>query len=229
MPTLSTVIEAALDLVLPLSCAGCGRDGGVLCDSCRTGLPRLTAPYCARCADPGHPLCAACEARPPAYGAITAPFLMEGVVRDLVYSLKYRNLRASAPELGRLMTRHLESNPLPHDVIVPVPLHRSRERRRGYNQSELLAKQVSSGTGLSLDSGSLKRTRDTPPQIDMQSNDERIENVEAAFEASSELDGRRVLLVDDVVTTGSTMSACATALRAAGASSVWGLALARQA
>lgn len=229
MPTLSTVIEAALDLVLPLSCAGCGRDGGVLCDSCRAGLPRLTAPYCARCADPGHPLCAACEARPPAYGAITAPFLMEGVVRDLVYSLKYRNLRASAPELGRLMTRHLESNPLPHDVIVPVPLHRSRERRRGYNQSELLAKQVSSGTGLSLDSGSLKRTRDTPPQIDMQSNDERIENVEAAFEASSELDGRRVLLVDDVVTTGSTMSACATALRAAGASSVWGLALARQA
>ena len=152
---------------------------------------------------------------------------MEGVVREMVYGLKYRNLRASAPELGRLVATHLRSDPIPADVLVPVPLHVRRERERGYNQSDLLAREVSKHTNVPVATGVLRRTRDTPPQVSMSSPEQRRQNIEGAFQSTSELRGQRVLLIDDVVTTGATMSACAGPLKEAGASSVWGLVLAR--
>ena len=155
--------------------------------------------------------------------------MMEGAVRDMVYNLKYRNLRASAPRLGGLMVAYLESHPIPADVLVPVPLHKRREKARGYNQSALLAREVGRGANVPVAPGVLRRTRDTPPQLSMTSPEERLRNMQGAFEATGDIRRKRVLLVDDVVTTGTTMSACAKPLRDAGAASVWGLALARQA
>ena len=159
---------------------------------------------------------------------IRAPYLMENGARDMVYSLKYRNLRALAPELGRLLAEYLESTPIASDVLMPVPLHPRRERERGYNQSVHLARELGRRTGLAIDTQTLRRTRNTPPQVSINGHEERRSNTDSAFECISSVDGSRVLLLDDVVTTGSTMAACARALKDAGARSVWGLALARQ-
>ena len=226
----SRAIDAALNLLLPPKCAVCNREGRFLHDSCRADLARLESPYCSLCANPGtSPLCRLCADTPPDYDRIDTPYLMEGAVSEMVYGLKYRNIRALAPELGRLMAAHLDLGATPADVLVPVPLHRSRERERGYNQSELLAREVSRQTGIDFLFRALSRTRDTPPQVSITGHEERKRNLEGAFASTGDLRGLRVLLVDDVVTTGSTMSACASVLKAGGATRVWGLALARQA
>lgn len=153
---------------------------------------------------------------------------MDGAVEQLVYSLKYRNLRAAAPDMGRLLAEYLASNPMPADVLMPVPLHGRRERERGYNQAALLARELSKHTGVPMETRVLRRTRNTPPQVSMKSQEDRRRNMDGAFGCAGNAAGLSVLLIDDVVTTGSTMSACAKALKSAGALSVWGLALARQ-
>jgi ComF family protein len=110
---------------------------------------------------------------------------------------------------------------------VPVPLHLSRERERGYNQSALLAKELSRLTGIPLATDLLRRTIDTAPQVTMDDYEQRRSNIAGAFECIGDPSGLNVLLVDDVITTGSTMSACAAPLKSQGAARVWGLALAR--
>jgi len=226
----SRLRSSALDLLFPLSCVVCGRDGSYLCPACETELPRLEEPYCQRCADPNEEgVCDWCGAQPPAFDGVRAPYLMEGAVRDMVHSFKYQNLRAAAPELGQLLSAYLDSNPIRADVLVPVPLHPRRERERGYNQAELLARELSKRTGLPLASRAIRRLRNTPPQVSLSGYDARARAMRDAFECQPDVGRQRVLLVDDVVTSGSTMSVCATALKSAGARSVWGLALARQA
>ncbi|MDA1347680.1 MAG: ComF family protein [Chloroflexi bacterium] len=226
---LSRVAGGALDLVLPISCAVCHTEGHYLCPDCESELPRLERPYCTRCADRGKELlCDWCARSRPEVDGIRAPYLFEGVVREMVHDLKYRNIRAAAPDLARLLADFLNTNRVPGDVLVPVPLHRSAERRRGYNQSQLLARELAKLTRLPLVGHALRRTRYTEPQVSMDSLDQRRTNIDGAFECFDDISGRTVLLIDDVVTTGSTMSACAEALKASGAASVWGLALARQ-
>ena len=219
----------AVDLVLPPSCAACGRGGAFLCEPCESSLSRLERPYCVRCAHPGADrLCEACASSPPAFDGIRAVCLFEGAARQLVHSLKYANFRAVAPDMARLLADLLGPRPGPGEVIVPVPLHPRRERTRGYNQSELLARTVGKRTGLPVRPGIVRRVRNTPPQVSIENYEERRSNIEGSFECPNGLSGESVLLMDDVVTTGSTMSACAAALKAAGARSVWGLAFARQ-
>ncbi len=226
---MSRVAGSVVDLLLPMRCVVCEREGRYLCDGCEPSLPRLKSPYCRVCAAPkASPLCHWCAATPPAIDGIRAPYLMEGAVRRMVHELKYRNLRAAASTLGRLMARYLESRPMDVDALVTVPLHGRRERQRGYNQSEILARALAKHTGVPLRPHVLRRTRNTAPQVFLNSDDDRRRNVVGAFECTNDMGGGRVLLVDDVVTTGSTMSACAAALKDAGVSHVWGLALARQ-
>ena len=117
---------------------------------------------------------------------------------------------------------------MPGDVLVPVPLHPKKLRERGYNQAELLAREIGKGTGLPVDTGLLSRTRHTLPQARSGGPTRRRDNMAGAFDCGSDVSGRSFILVDDVCTTGSTLNACGEALLAAGASSVWGLALARE-
>jgi ComF family protein len=225
-------LTPALALLFPLQCVGCRRWGQIICPTCRAGLSRLHAPFCPICAQPGVPAsstCRACAASPLMVDGIQAPFLMQGATREAIYALKYRGLRAAATELGALLARHLAEHPVPGDVLAPVPLHSRRMRQRGYNQAALLAREVSRYTGLTYAEGLLARRRDTPPQVQTASRDQRRANVADSFVATGDVRGLAVVLVDDVTTTGSTFSAAAAALKSAGASSVWGLALAKEA
>ena len=150
--------------------------------------------------------------------------------RDLVHALKYSYHSTLASPMGELMARYLEGTPLIADVLVPVPLHPRRQRTRGYNQSLLLAREMSLRSGLPLAARALLRRRDTPPQARAVEASARRRNVAGAFDCRpGAVAGRRVLLVDDVTTTGATLDACARVLLAqGGASSVWALTFARE-
>ena len=222
--------KEAVDLLFPMQCAGCRRSGGILCETCIPGLAKLTPPYCRICASPhSQSPCRWCQEKAPAIDGVWAPFLMEGAVQQAIFSLKYRGIRAAAPELARLLAGYLGERRTPVDLIVAVPLHRRRLRTRGYNQSELLARELSKITGLPLAKGLLARVKDAPPQVEAATRAQRRTNVEGSYEVTGDVARRRALLIDDVVTTGATMSSCAAALKGAGAASVWGLALAREA
>ncbi len=153
---------------------------------------------------------------------------MGGPVGQAVYALKYHNLRALAPALGGLMASCVQAEGLGGDALVPVPLHPRRLRERGYNQAELLAKRMGRLLGAPVAPRGLARVRYTPAQARTENREARQANVAAAFRARDSFDGQRVLLVDDVCTTGATLEACAAALREAGAQEVWGVTLARE-
>ena len=228
MQFLTRAAGPLLDLVFPRTCAGCGQEGGYLCDECEADAPRLEPPQCRVCSAPSRAsLCAWCQSANQPFNGITAPYRWTGIVQELVYSLKYRNVRASAPRLAELMSAHLADRSICADIVAPVPLHPSRERDRGYNQSELLAREVSRSTGIPMDAELLARSRNTPPQVTMTSPEERRRNVVGAFECVGDVAGKRVLLIDDVVTSGATVAECSAQLRNAGAAGVWVLSLAR--
>lgn len=151
----------------------------------------------------------------------------EGVLREALHQLKYRGRTVLAEPLGDLMAAYWIQHPLSADVVVPVPLHAARLRERGYNQAALLARALARRVGLPLDERTLIRQRATASQVDLDVS-RRKENVRGAFCCSDRtLAGRRVLLVDDVCTTGATLEACAVALYEGGARSVQALTLAR--
>ena len=217
-----------LDLLFPSFCIGCGREGSLLCSSCLGSLPRIEPPFCVKCGKPldkGN-LCLDCEQEPSQIDGIRSPFHFDGVVREAVHQLKYKNLKAIVLPLAQLMAEYLQDNPLPCDVLVPVPLHHRRIRERGYNQSSLLARELGRLVSLPVVEDSLIRKVNTPPQTRM-SAEERKKNVSEAFSCDGRLRDKAVLLIDDVATTGATLESCAIALKEAGAVSVWGLVLAR--
>jgi ComF family protein len=125
-----------------------------------------------------------------------------------------------------MLADYLSENPLPGEVLVPVPLHARRLRERGYNQSCLLARELGRITSLPVVENCLTRRRDTMPQARTSGIDERREHVSGAFECGDGLRGEHVILIDDVTTSGATLNACAGALKYAGAASVWGLTVA---
>ena len=225
--------KLAIDLVLPVYCIGCSREGNFLCTECRGLLPRLESPFCQICADPGIiGICENCRQQSrfssDVLKGIRAPCLMEGLAREAVHRFKYRNYRVAAPILASFLANYLKTNPLPGDVLVPVPLHRNKFRQRGYNQAGLLARELGKLTGLPVEIGLLERTRNTPPQARAGDGQQRTRNIADAFACHGDASGKHIVLVDDVCTTGSTLGACASILVDAGAASVWGLVLARE-
>ena len=226
--------HSALDFLLPMRCLCCGREGGLLCEPCSAALPRLEPPYCDLCAA-GSVVgeCRYCREQARQQGrpldGLRAPYLFQGAVRDVVHRFKYENARAAAPLLGRLLAEYLAANPLPGDCLMPVPLHSAKLRERGYNQAELLAKEVGKIAGLPVDTKLLYRIRNTPAQVRAVNRQQRIANTTDAFAVRGSAASQSIILIDDVSTTGSTLTAAAAALKQAGAASVWALVLAREA
>jgi len=188
-------------------------------------------PLCPRCGrpQPSGILCPGCVSWQAEIDGIRSPFQFDGVIRQAIHQLKYQNLRALVVPLAKLLQGYLSTNPLPAEVLVPVPLHQKRLRERGYNQSSLLARELSKLINLPVVDNCLSRQRHAPPQARTSTVEERQRNIAGAFACRDyRLRDKQVLLIDDVSTSGATLDACAAALKAAGATSVWGLVMARE-
>lgn len=231
MVTVASLGQAALELLFPSRCLGCGRSGTFLCDGCEQQLRPALPPRCPRCWEP-RPYageCLSCQLQPPAFDALRAAFIYDGLARELVQALKYRGMTALAGRMGELLASAARQQGVEAELIVPVPLSGLRKRTRGYNQAEALARALAGHLGLPVATRAIARRRHTPPQARSADSEARRANVAGAFSARPQgVAGRRVLLVDDVATTGATLSACAEALKAAGAVSVWALTFARE-
>lgn len=217
LPQVAKLKGMALDLLFPQWCIGCGKEGDFLCYSCRQLLPRIMPPLCPRCGRPQSSgiLCPSCVTWQAEIDGIRSPFRFDGLIRQTVHQLKYRNLRALAVSLAQFLQDYLVANPMPGEVLVPVPLHKKRLRERGYNQSSLLAREVGKLINLPVVDDCLIRQRYAPPQARTSTVDQRRSNVVDAFVCRDRrLQGKQILLIDDVSTSGAT--------------SVWGLALARE-
>ncbi len=188
-------------------------------------------PLCPRCGKPQSSgiLCPSCVSWQAEIDGIRSPFRFDGVIRQAIHQLKYRNVRALAIPLAKLLRDYIVTNPVPGEVLVPVPLHRKRLKERGYNQTQLLARELGKLINLPVIDDCLIRQRHTSPQTSTSTVEERRSNVAGAFLClDQKLEGKQVTLIDDVSTSGATLNDCAVALKAAGAISAWGLVLARE-
>jgi ComF family protein len=203
---------AVLDLLFPPKCASCGGEGWPLCGPCaeRTGV--ITPPWCARCGRPTESPVRSCgDCPPPPVAAARAPFLYDGPIAAAIRGMKFSGWHALARHLAGAMTEVLD---LTADAVTWVPLSSRRRARRGFDQAELLARAVAARSGLPV-VRLLRRVRETRAQARLAGADRR-RALSGAF-ASAHAAPRRILLVDDVLTTGSTAAACADVLRASGA------------
>ena len=220
----------ALDVLFPIRCLDCGTPGRFFCPTCLERMPKLEEPFCEICADPGtQGICGWCLDREPEIDGIQAPYiyLRSSPIHKAIAMLKYRGISALAPELAELLARFLQESPSKFDCIVPVVSHPSRIRRRGYSQASLIASHLGECMETPVFEDGLTRVRNAPSQLTTKSRERRWDNVRDNFTSDHDLSGMVVLLVDDLVTTGSTAAAAAHALKRAGALSVFCIAVAR--
>jgi ComF family protein len=247
-PRLRSAGRWLLDLAFPRECAGCGTplvpaEPDEFCAGCLASLPWMRPPVCVVCGEAflvaseadaerfEARTCVRCREHRPAFSTARAAFAYEGPIRHAVHAVKFRGRRAAGAALGRLLAEGLaKAGELPGDadVVVPVPLHPSRLRERGYNQAALVAAPLAAALGRPLEADLLRRERATPPQVGLD-RALRVENLKGAFGVPdpARVEGRVVVVVDDVLTTGATASACALALRRGGARKVLVVAVAR--
>ncbi|MEA3001763.1 MAG: hypothetical protein QOH81_551 [Sphingomonadales bacterium] len=227
-----SLVREAVDFALPPRCPACGiitPEPHRFCFACWQALTFLGDPCCLCCGLPfaygdSLALCGRCLAEPPRFDRLRAAVAYGDVARSVVLKLKYSGRPGLAETLARFMQRHLpEVAGEGPALLVPVPLHRWRIWKRGYNQAALIAAALARGSGLPVAQDLLRRIRATPPLKGL-GRRERALAVRGAFEVSGEgrraLAGRHVILVDDVFTSGATAGACAHALKRAGAASV---------
>lgn len=234
-----TAGSALLDVLLPPQCLGCRRlvdRPGQLCPDCWGRIRFIAPPFCACCGlpfahDPGPgALCGGCAAHPPVFQRARAVFRYDAASRGLILAFKHGDRLDAAPPFARWLAAAGAALLAEADLILPVPLHRRRLFQRRYNQAALLAQALARQRGLPVATQVLLRRRNTPSQGHLRAS-QRRRNVAGAFAVApggaARLAGRRVLLVDDVFTTGATLEAAARALLAAGAREVDCLTLAR--
>jgi len=234
MRELRRLASGALDIIYPRVCAACGAgmddQPGHVCWDCIAGLEPVTEPFCSICGDPFDGIieddfvCSFCRRDGPGFDLARSAFRFRGAAMPLVHGLKYSVMPHLARDIGMMVARCVETHfPLRDvDAVGCVPLYPRRERGRTYNQSGLIAAHVAAEIRRPLLRAGLRRIRDTATQTRLTAR-ERRRNVRNAFAATDcdWLRGRRVLLVDDVMTTGATVSECGRALKDSGVAAVY--------
>ncbi len=240
---LGQLVSDALDLVFPPKCQICGEFSPLLlCDMCRASVAPIQPPFCQDCgrafdpkAAPGS-VCGECRLGTFHFDVARAIATHTGALRKAIIAFKFYGRRRLAQPLGEMLIQYVQEGtaaadamaPNAIDIVVPVPLHEARESWRGYNQALLLAQSVADALQTPLRPDVLLRSRETEPQIDLTPR-QRRDNVRGAFEAPlpEAVENRGVLLIDDVFTTGNTLSECARVLKRAGVARVACLTLSR--
>jgi len=235
------ICTGLVDLIFPPRCTACGKSLGErqctpFCEECTADFRYLSSPLCPVCGMPyadqtgtDHP-CEMCLLSPPPFAAARSVGAYQGVLQEVIHRYKYGHDITIGETLGEIMADY----PYPffdirdYSAVMPVPLHVRRLRERGFNQSLILARQIARRHKLKLDYLSLKRVIPTPPQIHLGRHD-REQNVRGAFEVTKppRVEGQKIIVVDDVYTTGSTARECARALNRSGAAAVAILTLSR--
>lgn len=229
----TAVLQGIRSLFFPTACLGCNLpladSGAPLCWACSPQLPISRPPWCRRCGrslyglGAGVTACLSCRTSRPFFDQAASPLLYEGLAKELIALFKYDGELRLAPFLTQLLLsavqRRFGENPA--DLVVPVPLYPTRLRERTFNQAEVLARGLAKAMGLRCETHLMKRRKFTLPQTQL-IRKERAANVKGAFLLNPlvPIENLRILLVDDVFTTGATTNACAKALKQAGASQV---------
>ena len=233
---LSDLGNSFLDLSFPRRCEGCGKTWlfsteGSWCRACLDKLPWIRSPVCVVCGCPfpdsaatADHWCGECILSTFSFDSARSATSHTGVVRDLIHQLKFGGRLSSAPPLAELLGKSLREDGFAADsvdLLMPVPLHVKRLGQRGFNQAGILARILGKKLGLPVRFDALVREQWTDPQTRL-SRRERLENVKGAFAVRRglDVDGKRILLVDDVFTTGTTLSECARTLKGSGAAAV---------
>jgi ComF family protein len=215
--------SALMDIVFPPVCASCKSLGGLLCSDCKNEIKWVVEPVCSICGRPQinlSDICSACQQTPHGMEQIRTAAYYLGPVAEVIKVFKYEGYFGLDQPLGEIMLAAWPRWQQPVELVIPVPLHAARQRERGYNQSELLARYLARHMNWLVETAALKRIRRTRPQVGLNMV-ERQANVRGAFVAEPALvKGKKILLIDDVRTTGSTLFAAADVLLAAGAQSV---------
>lgn len=228
-----TLMHCVVNLVYPPRCAACNvkrpseNAHNFVCAGCWAAIQRTVPPFCPSCGRHTAPggRCGLCIRQAPRFDRAFSPCLYTGVLKDIIHAFKYKGKNYLGRPLGSLMTSFIDEYNLPlHDIdfILPVPLHPARLREREFNQSEILGAGISKRLGKKMNTAVLKRTRQTRTQTELPP-EQRLKNVAGSFsitEAGAVCD-TRILLIDDVLTTGATASEAAATLKDAGAASVW--------
>ncbi|MBX4187167.1 MAG: ComF family protein [Candidatus Doudnabacteria bacterium] len=223
--------QGFLDLVFPISCLVCGKDGSYLCTNCKANLKRLEEQQCLVCqkAAPFGKTHPDCVSRNSVDGIISALDYKDRRVKKIIETLKYNFVSALAAPLSDLILEQIRKQNLgdyfADFILVPVPLHRKRFNWRGFNQASLLAEKLKEKLGCEL-ADTVTRIKNTKPQIKL-TQEERRNNIANAFSTGENLQGKKFLIVDDVVTTGATINEIAKLLKQKKAAEVWALTAAR--
>ncbi len=227
------IFRTLLDLLYPRVCAGCGGpvggDDSHVCWDCLSAIQYVTDPYCSLCGDPVFGrvdeafVCYTCSSLTPHFESARSAARYQGPLQEMLRCFKYRKGMWASADIARLLLAciHNHYDPVAIDSVAFVPLYPSRQRKRGYNQAEVLATVVARSLGKPLLRRCLARVRPTPSQTGLTAK-ARASNVEHAFKVRRRrlVESRSVLLIDDVMTTGATVNECARVLKEAGASQV---------
>jgi ComF family protein len=217
-------------LLFPPVCGGCGKAGFRWCPDCQRRVPRIAEPFCEKCGIPVRKtgLCEKCQTNPPVYRVMRSWAVFDSPVQNALHTLKYRrNITGFGDALALQMAEFVRSLNWNIDMLIPVPLSRKRLQERGYNQVALVARPLAYELRLAYAPNALKKVRDTRSQVGLNVN-QRRENISQAYQADPSIVKRKsILIMDDVSTTGSTISACAEALLSADAKEVYAITIAR--
>jgi len=224
-------LERLWDLIFPKKCIHCGRNGSYLCEDCLFLIEINPFEYCLCDKIEKRSRCENCKDKKLDKILSTTNYNQK-IIQQAIHKFKYSYIKELSLQFSFLMLRHLElTNNIPDKdfLIIPVPLSPSKKRRRGFNQSEEMARIISTAMGIEMDDYSLKKMKNNLPQAGL-GKEERTDNIKGCYQVGEKnsIKDKKIILIDDVYTTGATMEECAKALKESGAKEVWGLTIARE-
>jgi ComF family protein len=227
----------ALDTVFPKICVICKKDGYFVCPECLTQTALYSGFYCPFCRkrvpSSESPECTPyCRTQSKIRAVFSLSEYSNPSVKELIHQFKFNGVREIGETFGAELAEKLSRSGADFEenfIIIPIPLHKKSMRRRGFNQSEILARTISEKLSVPLLTGVLVKTKTTPHQTETKNRHERLENLVGAFEITDkeEVSGKNIILVDDIITTGATLTECAKVLKRSGAKNIYGVAIAR--